>query len=98
MLTLRTGITGIDRLPKKYKARLENYFSDERYDNQSYLDAYGNRVHLHDGLWLSTAQGWRSGDDHHLHTIHEWTVKDLLKKVREVVPCEKDCPRCFPDK
>jgi hypothetical protein len=44
-----------------------------------------------DGYWIYLEPGHQDGESY-LHLIHEWTVKDLLRKVRGIEACRcEDC-------
>lgn len=45
-----------------------------------------------DGYWVYLNYGWH-WDDYGLHTIHEDTHAEILKRIRETEPC--DCDRCI---
>ena len=48
-----------------------------------------------DGIWADLRAGWRNSYDEPigaLHGIHENTARDVLRRVRGIVPC--DCPEC----
>jgi len=74
--------------------------NDRRFDEYS-DETWGFRpapgqdpCEVHDGHWLYTAPGWKWDGDPYadLHQIHEWTVKDVLAEVPNVVPCR--CQGC----
>lgn len=73
---------------------------DERFEEYS-DETWGIRVPpgedpcaYHDGHWLYTSPGWKWNGDPWaaLHQIHEWTVKEVLAELENVVPC--DCDDC----
>jgi len=44
-----------------------------------------------DGYWIYLEPGYQDSESD-LHLIHEWRVKDLLRKVQGIKPC--DCQDC----
>lgn len=45
-----------------------------------------------DGIWMWVAPGF-TADPRDAHDIHEWKVRDILRRARSIVPC--DCPECL---
>jgi hypothetical protein len=47
-----------------------------------------------DGYWLNLRSGWSRWGE--VHSVHEWTMKDLILAMRsDVVAC--DCKECKQD-
>jgi len=72
-----TGLTSLDRLGRDTRI--------ERIDNEGRVDRGG------DGLWAYTVDGFCNGD-FGCHIIHESTVADLLRAVKNIRPCR--CLAC----
>lgn len=52
-----------------------------------------------DGYWVMLKAGFAdlAFDPHYpTHTIHEWTIKDLLSRMKQVEPCR--CKECLTPK
>lgn len=54
-------------------------------------DAWSEGGSNEDGYWISLKPGWRSVTTE-THSVHEWTMKDLLRDFRDIVPCS--CEEC----
>lgn len=55
------------------------------------IRAVDNECGTGDGYWAYTRPGW-CWDDPGLHTIHEYTVRDMLAAFGRIMPC--DCQQC----
>ena len=58
------------------------------------ISDYENSTRDHNGHWLYYAAGWKSGSDPlgAQHQDHEDTIKELVRCVREALPC--GCSEC----
>ena len=45
-----------------------------------------------DGYWLYLRPGWKRGPCDEVHSVHEWNMRDLIRSMRWIVPC--DCDEC----
>lgn len=45
-----------------------------------------------DGYWLYLKPGWIREPNDPVHNVHEWNMRDLVRSMRYVVPC--NCEEC----
>ena len=60
-------------------------------------DAWSEGGPEEDGYWISLNPGWRSITTE-THSVHEWTIKDLLRDFRDIEPCScEECMQALPN-
>lgn len=45
-----------------------------------------------DGYWINLKPGWRREEFDYSHSVHEWSICELVSAFRNVHPC--DCENC----
>lgn len=55
--------------------------------------SYSDESACGDGYWLYLKPGWSRWGE--VHSVHEWTIKDLIAAILEVERCE--CLECKHD-
>lgn len=61
--------------------------------NTDKIEECSNEIGSDDGYWLYLKSGWSFEGE--THSVHEWSVKDLLSAFKNVEPCA--CGDCQAD-